>query len=191
MDATYWENRYQSGQTGWDLGDPSPPLKEYFDTLKNRELKILIPGCGNAYEGEYLHRKGFSNVYILDFAAGPLAAFKERNQGFPAAHLIQEDFFKHKGQYDLIIEQTFFCALDPALRPSYVSHILNLLKPSGILAGVLFNCSFEQEGPPFGGTEKEYRHSFDKSFIIEKMEACRNSIPPRAGKELFITLVKV
>ena len=45
-----WDNRYLNNDIGWDLGTVSPPLKAYFDQLENKELKILIPGGGNAHE---------------------------------------------------------------------------------------------------------------------------------------------
>ncbi|SHI83533.1 Thiopurine S-methyltransferase (TPMT) [Algibacter luteus] len=50
----YWTQRYNERQTGWDVGKPTTPLKTYIDQLKNKSLKILIPGAGNAYEAEYL-----------------------------------------------------------------------------------------------------------------------------------------
>jgi hypothetical protein len=59
-----------------------------------------------------------------------------------------------------------------------------LLRAGGYLAGVLFNRSFDG-GPPFGGTKEEYQKRFEKYFRIIKMEICYNSIPPRAGSELF------
>ena len=46
----YWNNQYSSNTTGWDLGQVSPPIKEYIDQLSNKEYRILIPGCGNTYE---------------------------------------------------------------------------------------------------------------------------------------------
>ena len=54
LDAEYWEERYRAGTTGWDIGSPSTPLKEYIDQLQDPSKKILIPGAGNAYEAEYL-----------------------------------------------------------------------------------------------------------------------------------------
>ena len=66
FDESYWDNRYKEGNTGWDIGTISTPLKEYFNQLKDTSLKILIPGGGNAYEAEYLYKKGFKNVTIVD-----------------------------------------------------------------------------------------------------------------------------
>ena len=59
MNDDFWSARYQQGNTGWDIGEISTPLKEYIDQLENMELKILIPGAGNSYEAEYLFNSGF------------------------------------------------------------------------------------------------------------------------------------
>ena len=104
-------------------------------------------------------------------------------------NIICGDFFALQGSYDLVIEQTFFCALDPGLRTAYAEKIYSLLKPGGKLTGVLFNCAF-QNNPPFGGSESEYRQLFQQKFTIAVLENCYNSIASRSGKELFIKLVK-
>jgi SAM-dependent methyltransferase len=188
--SAYWNERYKSGDTGWDIGSPSGPLAGFLDKLADKSLKILIPGCGNAYEAELLHHKGFKNVYVLDISHLPLQKFRERNPDFSDDHLLCEDFFSHTGSYDLILEQTFFCAIDRHLRDAYVRHMNSLLHNNGILAGVLFNKEFTDPGPPHGGTKEEYLQLFSPWFIIEKMEDCRNSIPKRAGNELFMLLRK-
>ena len=185
----FWQKRYKESRTGWDLGDISPPIRAYFDQVKNRELKILFPGCGNAYEAEYLHQKGFTNIYVLDFAEQPLLALKQRCADFPTDHIITADFFNHKGSYDIIVEQTFFSAIDPSDRQKYAQAVHKLLKPGGKLIGVLFDVEFT-EGPPFGGTQNEYREYFELCFSSIQMEPCYNSISPRSGTELFIKLEK-
>jgi SAM-dependent methyltransferase len=184
----YWTDRYAKEQTGWDLGDVSTPLKEYFDQLTDLNLKILIPGAGNAYEAEYLWSLGFKNITVIDLSARPLENIKKRIPEFPSDQLIEGDFFGHDGQYDLIIEQTFFCALDPELRESYVGKMPELLKLNGKLVGLLFKIPLNTDHPPFGGNESDYRALFSKRFEIERMEEAYNSIPPRQGSELFIKL---
>ena len=57
MNKEYWEGRYQSNETGWDVGKITTPLKDYIDQIENKELKILIPGAGNGYEFDYLIQK--------------------------------------------------------------------------------------------------------------------------------------
>lgn len=183
-----WTLRYHNGETGWDIGQPSTPLKEYIETLSDKGLRILIPGGGNGYEAELLLEKGFKNTVLLDWSQAPLDAFAARNVDFPHNQLVCGDFFLHNGEYDLIIEQTFFCAIDPKLRADYAKKVHELLTPGGKLVGVLFNITFAKEGPPFGGSEAEYLEYFEPYFHIRRFEPCTNSITPRAGSELWIEL---
>jgi len=187
MTKDFWDNRWLTGQTGWDLGQVSPPLKAYIDQIKNRSTKILIPGCGNAYEAEYLIRNGFDNVYIVEISEKAIATFKARFPDFPNNHIFHADFFELTGQFDLIIEQTFFCAILPELRLKYVDKMTELLNPNGKLVGLLFNRGFSG-GPPFGGSLSEYQGLFQSKFEIKVMEKCYNSIGPRLGSEIFIKL---
>lgn len=189
LDSSYWNNRYHSGQTGWDIGYPSTPLKEYIDQLGYTSLSILIPGGGNAYEAEYLFNQGFKNVTVVDMALAAKEAFLKRLPQFPSEQFVVQDFFELQGTFDLILEQTFFCALDPSLRAEYANKMKQLLSPNGKLAGLLFDFPLES-GPPFGGSKEEYLQYFEPNFIIEVLERCYNSIPPRQGKELFFRLRK-
>lgn len=188
LDEYYWTDRYQSGNIGWDIGFPSPPILQYLDQIENKDIKVLIPGAGNAYEVEYAFVNGFKNVYLLDFSPEPIEKFKSKNPDFPKDQIFVTDFFKHRGQYDLIIEQTFFCALDPELRLDYVIQMKKLLKSGGKLVGVLFDRKFDFDGPPFGGNKEEYLRYFHSIFEIKTFSPCYNSIPERVGSEFFFIL---
>ncbi|MCB0477597.1 MAG: methyltransferase domain-containing protein [Crocinitomicaceae bacterium] len=184
MDKNYWNQRYRDGQTGWDIGQVSQPLKEYIDQIEDKEISILIPGCGNAHEAIYLWDQGFKNVFTLDVSELALQNFHKKCPDFPVKNLICEDFFEFDGQFDLILEQTFFCALLPELRAKYVVKMKSLLKKEGKLVGLLFNTEFDG-GPPFGGCEEEYRELFSQYFELITMTEAHNSIEPRSGRELF------
>lgn len=185
----YWSSRYLNNQTGWDTGSVTTPLKDYFDQLTNKTIAVLIPGCGNSYEAEYLLQNGFHNITLIDISTSLCDKLKNQFAAYlpGGLQIICGDFFQHEGQYDLIVEQTFFCALEPSLRKSYAEKMQQLIKPGGKLVGVMFNKSFES-GPPFGGNEEEYRKLFEPHFAIEIMVPCYNSIKPRAGVELFIKI---
>ena len=185
-----WEQRYRENQTGWDIGAISRPLKDYFDQLENKELKILIPGCGNAYEAEYLWRKGFKNVHLLDLAISPLKNFEESNPDFPKDQLIHNDFFQYQGTFDLIIEQTFFCAIEPNMRQDYVEKSKKLLKKNGKLVGLFWAVDLNEDHPPYGGSKEAYIEYFEKDFEIVTLEEAHNSIHARSGRELFAILRK-
>lgn len=189
IDAAYWEAQYTAKTIGWDLGIVSPPIQAKVDAILNKNSRILIPGCGNSYEAQYLLEKGFTNITVIDIAPTLVAVLEEKFKNNPFIQIILGDFFDHQGNYDLIIEQTFFCALPPTMRKNYVLKMHQLLVKDGILLGLLFNRTFDS-GPPFGGSEEEYQRLFEPKFDFIKIDLCTNSIAPRANSELFIELKK-
>ncbi len=190
LNKNFWDLRYQNNEIGWDIGYISTPLKKYIDQLTDKNIKILIPGGGNSYEAEYLHNLDFKNVFVVDISPTALTNLKSRVPDFPKNHLINIDFFKLNNSFDLILEQTFFCALTPKLRDNYVLKMNQLLRPNGKLVGLLFNIPLNKDRPPFGGTKKEYLSYFKNYFKIEIMELSYNSISERTNNELFIKLIK-
>lgn len=190
FDAEYWQNRYIQNETGWDTQKITQPIKEYIDQLNDKGLKILIPGAGNGYEYEYLINSNFNNTTVLDIAQQPLQNIRQRVANCNVNQLICDDFFNHHEKYDLIIEQTFFCALHPELRKKYVQKMFDLLKPNGKLIGLLFQFPLTAEGPPFGGAKEEYEMLFNDYFTIKTINTAYNSIKPREGKELFFIFEK-
>lgn len=189
LDQTYWNNQYKANTTGWDLGKVSPPIKSYIDTIENKEAKILIPGCGNSYEAEYLLEQGFTNVTVIDIAPALVENLKQKFAENKNITIVLGDFFEHQGTYDFIIEQTFFCALPPTMRQRYVWKMHQLLSDHGKLVGLLFNREFEVS-PPFGGSLKEYEHLFRYAFVFNSISLAKNSIPARKNTELFIEFQK-
>lgn len=186
----YWDQQYQQGRHGWDAGAVTTPLKDYFDQLENKALHILIPGAGFGWEAAYLYHKGFRNTFLLDFSTEAINNFKINHPEFPVSQVIQTDFFGHNATYDLIVEQTFFSSLQRSDRQRYAQKVSELLREKGKLVGLLFNHEFEFEGPPYGGTEAEYRSYFEQLFELKVFELAINSIKPRRNRELFLIFQK-
>ena len=185
LDQEFWSNKYKNDQTGWDLGQVSPPIKSYIDQLENKNIKILIPGAGNSYEADYLLEKGFKDITVIDIASNLVEKLKSKWKNNPNIQILHGDFFEHDGKYDLIIEQTFFCAIDPSERENYVRKMNELLNQNGKLVGLLFNRHFE-DGPPFGGRKEEYKKLFIEKFELVNFDTAYNSVKPRSNIELWI-----
>lgn len=188
----FWSKRYEDKNIAWDIGYPSTPLKEYIDQLEDKNIRILIPGAGNAYEAEYLFNEGFKNVFVLDISQQPLKAFQKRVPNFPSDQLLHGNFFELEDHFDLIIEQTFFCSFEPSKenRMAYAKKMSEIIRPNGTLAGLWFKHSLEKGGPPYGGNKEEYLGYFNPYFKTKIFENCHNSISPRAGNELFGIFIK-
>ena len=168
LNSGYWDARWQLGETGWDIGYAAPAITNYAGQLTDKSIPVLIPGCGSAYEAQYLLENGFTNITLLDISQQAVSALRKK---FPEEHIqiICGDFFTHEAQYQLILEQTLFCAIIPEQRVEYVHKAASLLSDNGKIAGVLFNRNFETEGPPFGGSACEYESLFRPYFDIVKM----------------------
>lgn len=188
LNKQFWNNRYLNNETSWDIGVVSTPLKDYFDQLSDKNIKILIPGCGTSHEGEYLHLNGFKNVFVADYALKALSDFSNRVSDFPRMNLLNTDFFKIEDSFDLIIEQTFFCAIDREKRKEYAKKMSELLNQNGKLVGLLFDDQLYEEHPPYGGNKKEYASYFDPYFKFKVFDLAYNSIKERSGRELFMIL---
>ena len=192
LNEDYWSKRYQNNDAAWDMGKVSPPIKEYFEQLTNKTISILVPGCGNAYEAEYLLEKGFKNITLIDISPVLVNKLKKQFSDFlyKQINIICGDFFTLNQTFDLVVEQTFFCAIDPLLRTNYANKMHELLNENGKLIGVFFNRTFDA-GPPYSGSKAEYHLLFKDKFQIKTMDECYNSINPRKGSELFVILQKL
>ncbi|MBI3812313.1 MAG: methyltransferase domain-containing protein [Nitrospirae bacterium] len=195
-DAAFWAELYRTGDTGWDQGGPSPGLVDF---LKNdlgpgravpfRSGRALVPGCGHGHDARALAVAGFE-VIGLDVVKKAVeeAARTAEAEGLKNIRFEQADFLKLpvrlRGPYDLIFENTFFCAIDPDHRDRYVESAATLLKPGGFLLGVFYNIRPET-GPPFGTTREELSDRFGHRFTLV-LDHVPRSIPRREGKELLM-----
>lgn len=190
LNKKYWEKRYNNDEANWNAGIITPPLKSYIDQLRNKKIDILVLGTGHGHELHYLFQQGFKNITGIDFTNQAALQTAKEVLDFPLDKIVLGDFFEHVGEYDLILEQTFFCSLPRGKRREYAEKIHGLLKKGGKLAGVLFDCEFDGEEPPYGGNKEEYEKLFSASMTIKVLETAYNSIKPRSGRELFVIIEK-
>jgi hypothetical protein len=177
----FWEKRFRENFTPWDAGSVPSDL-ERFLKAEPRRLRVLIPGCGSAYEVRAFAGSGHE-VLAVDFA--PAAV--ERAQtilGTLANRVHLADFFEADlgTRYDLVYERAFLCSLPRALRPRYAERVSELLGPQGRIAGFFF---FEdgERGPPFGLKSGELEQLLSGRFDQTEDKEVEDSIPIFAGKE--------
>jgi hypothetical protein len=70
--AGFWEIRYRDSATPWDQGEAPQAVRDFLAT-ENRILRVLIPGCGSAYEMRALVEAGH-DVIAIDFSAAAIEA---------------------------------------------------------------------------------------------------------------------
>lgn len=181
-----WQGHYDSGDLPWDLGEISPAIKRLWVEKKLVPGKAIVPGCGRGHEVAFLSAKGFQ-VTGVDYAPGAVASLQRSlAEKKLRARILHQNFFdldpSHDGVYDLMLEQTFFCAISPAYRGLYVKTAARILKPGGLLAGLFYETG-EEEGPPFNTTQADVRTHFADDFEIETLHKTPHSIARRLNKE--------
>ncbi|KAK4540139.1 hypothetical protein LTR36_009725 [Oleoguttula mirabilis] len=151
------------------FGDPARPPRK----------RALVPGCGRGYDVFLLTSYGYDTCGLdtsplaLE-AADSFAKQLNRNAHYPLrnglegrgeAKFIVADFFKdaflsetNGGQFDIIYDYTFLCALPPALRPKWAMRMSQLLSPTGHLICLEFPLlkAPDTGGPPHGLTAELY-----------------------------------
>ena len=193
--SSFWENKYEKGEIGWDLGSETPVFSAISETLKPGNVCIL--GCGNGYDAISFSKKGF-NVTAVDFAETPIKNInKIANNLSLTINTIQEDIFdltpKYNNSFDYILEQTCFCAIDPKNRAQYRNLAYDLLKVGGKLIGLWMplDKDIKEGGPPFGVEEDEVKNLFSKQWKIKEDCFPVESIEARKGKEKLIVFEKL
>jgi len=173
--SDFWESRYRDHTTPWDAGKVPDTLRDYTKRIKSGS-RILIPGCGSAYEAGYLAENGF-DVLAIDFSPAAVELAKKNLSRFGDIVRLADFFeFDYGKPYEVIYERAFLCALPPRMWPQYAPRMAQLLRPGGELAGFFFFRETEK-GPPFGTTPEALHALFDLHFELVEDKAVTDSIP--------------
>lgn len=174
-----WNERYLADDFPWDLGRPAAVVQSLAARALGRAegpKRIIVPGCGRAWDVEALADRGHA-VVGLDVAPAALDPARRRiaARDLPGAvELVVGDVLVEPGRapdggdgFDGWVEHTCFCALDPAVWPRYVEAAYRRLVPGGALFGAFLH--FEGGGPPHGTNPDELRRLFEPRFEIEML----------------------
>ncbi len=190
----FWQSRYREGNIPWDLGEPSRPVRWLVEHHFPPTGKVLIPGCGRGHEALYLAERGYQ-VTAVDLVAEPLEYLrKAARKSSLEIEILQQDIFelapRYNDAFDVFLEQTFFCSIDPLLYVDYAVLAYRALKPGGQLLGVFMEVLWEG-GPP---------HNCPPDLVLEQFPAARwrkenakpftPKNPARPGPEYTLRLVK-
>jgi len=187
-----WDAMWQQQVTPWDRWAPNPALVDVLNEKSNliggpansdKRPKALVPGCGRGYDVLLFASHGY-NAYGLDASQTAIAACNalEKDQGddpskYPAQtsrgerKFLYADFFKddflaqtNGGNFDVIYDYTFLCALPPELRPKWASRMSELLAPDGRLVCLEFPLAKPPAsgGPPHGLSSELYVQLFKR-----------------------------
>jgi hypothetical protein len=199
--SEYWQGRFASGDTPWELSHPSSVLIEALGELVSRGFslqgaKVISPGCGGGEDALELVRCG-AQVIAIDWSHEALKRISEKVAALDEASrarisILEGDVFAVVPYgVDLVAEHTFFCAIDPSQRATYAHTMASIIKPGGYLFGNFFVLAEDdyrtlagaslssQGGPPFATTERELRALFQSQFRTVVLRPATDPAPER------------
>lgn len=191
---SFWDQVYEEGRDGFELGAPSPILKveaERVKTLLPEGKKILVPGAGRGNDAEFLHSQGWK-AEALDFSTHAEKEFHKRYPDSKVPYHVADvfDYFaKTSGAWNGIFEHTILCAIAPQERMRFLREVHKALTGDGLYFGIFYIRQF-RGGPPFGMTQWELREMTKDLFHIRDWRISTHSISTRMGQELWAVLQK-
>lgn len=166
MDANFWKERWEQGQTAFHEGRPNTFLSRHAARWKGAR-RVLVPLCGKTEDLAYLASLGHDVVGVeLSELAGraffrehDLKATETRSGPFldlraNGVRILVGDFFETSteilGAPDALYDRAALIALPEEMRVRYVAHLKQILP--GNFSGLLVTDEYDQSamsGPPF------------------------------------------
>lgn len=195
----FWQERFETRQTGWDRGGPSPHLIELLDRGTLTPCRIAVPGCGTGWEVAELARRGFE-VTGIDYteAAVQRARALCAQQGVDA-RIVQADVLSHRptAPFDAVYEQTCLCALHPDHWVAYAAQLQAWARPGGRLFAVFMQMLRPQaveegvvHGPPYHCDINAMRALFAEPAWAWPKPPYAKVPHPNLAHELAVTLTR-
>ncbi|VXB50560.1 Thiopurine S-methyltransferase [Burkholderia sp. 8Y] len=183
----FWDERFDRRFTPWDQAGVPDAFRSFVAALPAPEAtRVLIPGCGNAYEAAYLAGRGLT-VRAIDFSPSAVAAARAQLGAY--VNVVEEaDFFAYQPPFapDWIYERAFLCALPRDRWADYAKRMAALARPGALLAGFFF-IGATPKGPPFGIERNELDALLNPHFELIDEHEVSGSIPVFAGRERWLT----
>ena len=156
--------------------------------------KVLVPGCGRAYDIVAL-ASPMREVLGIDISDIAVQAAKSwlSQQSLPTNYKYEvklQNFFdispaSQEDKFDFIYDYTFFCALDPSIRDLWGMQMSKLCKQGGELFTLVFPLVDKPNGPPFGVSFEAYKKALEPNgFECLELEMLPDELchPDREGK---------
>ena len=188
MDAAFWRNKWERGETGFHRDEPNPLLTTYFHELSLREgSRVFLPLCGKTRDVHWLLSRGYrvagselSQIAVeqlfAELGVAPIITANDEISRYSAENIdiFVGDIFELSpgalGEVDAIYDRAALVALPETMRGRYTAHLLEITDRAPQL---LINFSYDQslgDGPPFSVSDEEvaqrYRDSYDLKLLV-------------------------
>lgn len=188
MEASFWHQKWETGDIGFHGHQPNPLLVEHFEKLNLvRSSRVFLPLCGKTRDIAWLLARGYRvvGVELSELAVNEL--FKELG---PEPEIVTVGTMAHYrakdidlfvgdvfdlsaqclGPVNAIYDRAALVALPADLRSKYASHLVDLTNTAPQL---LITYEYSQplmQGPPFSVGEDELKQLYGAAYQLKLME---------------------
>ena len=188
MQAEFWLDRWRNAQIGFHQAAVDRHLKTYWPTLDlAANSRVFVPLCGKSLDLLWLRERGHSVVGVELSPIAVEALFMEH--GIPARRrrladfdvyeadglkVFCGDFFKLTpallGGVAAVFDRAALISWAPALRTSYVQHLVSLTKAGSQTLLIAVEYPEDQmSGPPFPLTRDTIDQLYSEGYSIEEL----------------------
>lgn len=181
----FWEDRWRSGHTPWDHGEPAPPFLEFVERFGAPEGRLLLPGCGRGHDARLFAKLG-AEVTAIDIAPSALKKAQEANPHARATYLVGDILALESGlhgSFDWVAEHTCLCAMDPVFWEAYAQSVRSALRPGGNFLGIFYINPHDDEGPPHKIEPATIDALFGEGFRLVEAFRPTRAYDSRIGRE--------
>ena len=178
----FWDLRYGARFAPWDAGKVPEQLRAFVGSTPGKR-RVLVPGCGSAWDVRFLAESGW-DVLGIDFSLEALEAARAV-LGPHADRMRHGDFFAPitNAPFEVVYERAFLCALPRRMWADWGKRSAELVVPGGALAGFFYFDAGER-GPPFPlHSQDELASLLEPAFAREEDSPVPDSIPVFEAKE--------
>ncbi len=207
MGIPFWLEKWEKGETPWDLGGPHPSLPQLVSNLgifftENKRAKAVEIGCGGGHDSFFLAEQGF-DVTGIDLSAvatrqARLSYQEAVDAGrlrFVAADIFDDTALPYLSQADLIYDRALLCALPEQARARFKTSIATHLKVGCLYASIIAAKLSPAviTGPPFALTENELLEMVGPQFdlVYFRKDFSAKASPSILEEFLFIVRKRV
>jgi thiopurine S-methyltransferase len=201
MDADFWHERWEQGQTAFDQQVPHRWLDEHWSELNlSQGSTVFVPLCGKSVDMVWLADHGhrvlgveLSPIAISEFFAGVGLEPEVRTEGAftvssaGAYELWCGDLFAFTADtlagVAAVYDRASMVALPPEMRVRFADHLTAVVPQAAPIFLVTFAYDqSEMSGPPHSVTQAEVAERFVPAFVltpVEDVSVIENAAPMR------------
>ena len=178
FDILYQQAGNDPNKVPWAKMRSHPYFQDWLDQITNidRNISVLVIGCGLGDDAEALREKGFNNITAFDISPQAINWCRQRFPDSPVNYVVADLFnldSSWRSQFDLVYECRNIQALPLDVRSEMIGNIAGLVAKEGKL--LVINRFRDGETPPSGPPWALSQAEFDlfQNYSLQPLQSDR------------------